>query len=114
MKYTFFATQVEINIIFIPYLLPSIALSKYVLGPPDQESLLVLFWSHFKSAIKIFTLKKRVSIMFHGLNGGWFCETGVSLPVKKLCWSFQGGTSFVDHLCYFCLVFVMLSRASVY
>ena len=22
---------------------------------------------------------------------------------------FQGGTSFVDHLCYFCLVFVMLS-----
>ena len=54
----FFATQVEINIIFIPYLLPSIALSKSVLGPPDHESLLVLFWSHFKSAIKIFTLKK--------------------------------------------------------
>ena len=23
---------------------------------------------------------------------------------------FQGGTSFVDHLCYLCLVFVMLSR----
>ena len=23
---------------------------------------------------------------------------------------FQGGTSFVDHLCYVCLVFVMLSR----
>ena len=24
--------------------------------------------------------------------------------------AFQGGTSFVDHLCYLCLVFVMLSR----
>ena len=24
------------------------------------------------------------------------------------------GASFVDHLCYFCLVFVMLSCASVY
>ena len=27
---------------------------------------------------------------------------------------FQGGASFVDHLRYFCLVFVMLSCASVY
>ena len=26
----------------------------------------------------------------------------------------QGGSSFVDHSCYFCLVFVMLSCASVY
>ena len=25
-------------------------------------------------------------------------------------WPFRGGTSFVDHLCYLCLVFVMLSR----
>ena len=25
-------------------------------------------------------------------------------------WPFQGGTSFVDHFCYYCLVFVMLSR----
>ena len=29
-------------------------------------------------------------------------------------WPFQCGVSFVDHLCYFCLVFVMLSSASVY
>ena len=28
--------------------------------------------------------------------------------VKYFYWPFQGGTSFVDHLCYFCLVFVML------
>ena len=27
---------------------------------------------------------------------------------------FQGDASFVDHLCYFCLVFVMLLCASVY
>ena len=27
---------------------------------------------------------------------------------------FQGGTSFVDRLCYFCLVFDMVSCASVY
>ena len=29
---------------------------------------------------------------------------------KKFNWPFQGDTSFVDHLCYLCLVFVMLSR----
>ena len=29
-------------------------------------------------------------------------------------WPFQGGTSFVDHSCCFCRVFVMLSCASVY
>ena len=28
--------------------------------------------------------------------------------------TFQGGASFVDHLCYFCLVFAMFSCASVY
>ena len=31
-------------------------------------------------------------------------KTGLSLPVKYFYWSFQGGASFVDHLCYFCLV----------
>ena len=29
---------------------------------------------------------------------------------KIFYWQFQGGTSFVDHLCYLCLVFVMLSH----
>ena len=33
---------------------------------------------------------------------------------KIFYWPFQGGTSFVDHLCYFRLVFAMLSCASVY
>ena len=28
--------------------------------------------------------------------------------------TFQGGTSFVDHLCFFCLVFVVPLLASVY
>ena len=29
---------------------------------------------------------------------------------KILFYLFKGGTSFVDHLCYLCLVIVMLSR----
>ena len=41
-------------------------------------------------------------------------ETGLSPPGKIFYWPFQGGASFVYHLCYFCLVFVMLSCASVY
>ena len=35
-------------------------------------------------------------------------ETGLSPPVQYFYLPFQGGASFVDHLCYFCLVFVML------
>ena len=41
-------------------------------------------------------------------------ETGLSPPVKYFYQPFQGGTSFVDHLCHFCLVFVMLLCVSVY
>ena len=37
-------------------------------------------------------------------------ETSLSPPVKYFYWPFQGGISFVDHLCYLCFVFVMLSR----
>ena len=33
------------------------------------------------------------------------CETGLSPPVKYFYSPFHGGASFVDHLCYFCLVF---------
>ena len=40
--------------------------------------------------------------------------TGLSPPVGCAYWPFQGGASFVDHLCYFCLVFVILSCTSVY
>ena len=39
----------------------------------------------------------------------WRHETGLSPPVKYFYCPFQGGTSFVDHLCYSCFVFVMLS-----
>ena len=35
---------------------------------------------------------------------------GLSPPVTYFYLPFQGGTSFVDHLCYLCLVFAMLSR----
>ena len=31
-------------------------------------------------------------------------ETRLSPPVKYFNWPFQGGASFVDHLCYFCLI----------
>ena len=41
------------------------------------------------------------------------CETGLSPPVKYFYRPFHGGASFVDHLCYFCLVFVMLACTSV-
>ena len=41
---------------------------------------------------------------------GWRRETGLSTPVKYFYWPFQGGTSFGDHLCFLCLVFLMLSR----
>ena len=34
--------------------------------------------------------------------------------IKYFYWPFLGGTSFVDHLCYFWCVFVMLSCLSVY
>ena len=44
------------------------------------------------------------------LGWGWRCETGLSPPVKYFYWPFQGGTSFVDHLCLLCLVFLMLLR----
>ena len=37
-------------------------------------------------------------------------EAGLSPQVKYFYWPFQGGISFVDLLCYLCLVFVMLSR----
>ena len=37
-------------------------------------------------------------------------ETGLSPPVKYFYSPFEGGPSFVYHLCNLCLVFVMLSR----
>ena len=38
------------------------------------------------------------------LAWGWLRETSLSPPVKISYWLFQGGTSFVDLLCYLCLV----------
>ena len=41
----------------------------------------------------------------------WLSVMIIMLIVKvKSDLPFQGGTSCVDHLCYLCLVFVMLSR----
>ena len=39
-----------------------------------------------------------------------FLETTIGNKNRQ----FKGGASFVDHLCYFCLVYVMLPCASVY
>ena len=41
---------------------------------------------------------------------GWRSETGSCPPVKYFDRPFRSGTSFVDHFCYLCLVFVMLSH----
>ena len=41
-------------------------------------------------------------------------EAGLSPPIKYFYWPFQGGAPFVDHLFYFCLVFVMHTCGSVY
>ena len=46
--------------------------------------------------------------------GLWHWQRFRSPPVKYFYWSFQGGTSFLDHLCYSCLVFLMHSCTSVY
>ena len=67
----------------IPYLLPSSALSQSVLGK----------------------IKRGLRPCFHGLNGDWRHETGLSSLIKYIYWPFLGGTDFV----FFCLVFVMLS-----
>ena len=40
----------------------------------------------------------------------WRRETDLSPPVKYSNRPFQGDTLFVDHLCYLCLVYVMLLR----
>ena len=43
------------------------------------------------------------------LNSFWL----LSPQRRYVYWPFQGGTSFVDHLCYICHVFVMLSRLAI-
>ena len=112
--YILVASQDEINIIFIhkniPYLIPSSALSQSFLGPLDHESLLVLFWSHFKSAIEHFYIKIKRGFRpcFHGLHGGWRRETGLSSPIRYIYWPFQGGTSFVFFLSCVCHDFARL------
>ena len=60
------------------------------------------------------SLDKMQNISIQNLRTGHFesysSETGLSPPVKYFNRSFLGGTSLVNHLCYFCIVFVMLSR----
>ena len=36
-------------------------------------------------------------------------ETALNPPANYFNWQFQDGASFGDHICYFCLVFVILS-----
>ena len=56
------------------------------------------------------TLMRKSSNLGAGHFKSYSSETGLCPPVKYFYWPFQGGTSLVDHLCYFCIVFVMLSR----
>ena len=56
------------------------------------------------SIIKLVRMSMRVCSNVVDFNNG-----NQFLTVK-----FQGGVSIVDHSCYICLVFVMLSCASVY
>ena len=52
------------------------------------------------------SIKQREKYQGHnGVPPVWFKPSS-----KIFYWQFQGGTSFVDHLCYLCLVFFMLSR----
>ena len=64
--------------------------------------------------LTLFSLNKMQSISIRNLRVGhsesYSSETGLGPPVKYFNWPFQGGTSLVDRLCYFYIVFVMLSR----
>ena len=69
------------------------------------------------SCLTGFMQTKHLSVLIHILTKGevtGHCETGFSPPAKYFYWPFHGGASFVDHLCYFCLLFGMLSCTSVY
>ena len=59
---------------------------------------------------------KHLYVLIHILTKGdvgaplnWFKSSS-----KIFYWPFQGGTSFVDLLCFFCIVFAMHLYASVY
>ena len=53
---------------------------------------------------------KHLCVLIHIWTNGKLAlwKNGLSPPVKYFYCPFQGSTSFVDHSCYFCLVFVML------
>ena len=58
-----------------------------------------------------FMQTKHLCVWIHIWGKGCSCrETCLSPPVKYFYRPFEGGTSFVDHLCYLCLVIGMLSR----
>ena len=63
----------------------------------------------FIDKLWIFMQTKPLCVLIHIWTKGEV-ETGLSPPVKCFYWPFQGSTSFVDHSCHFCLVFVMLVR----
>ena len=56
-----------------------------------------------KLFITIYTDKIYVGIVSCHFSQIWRHETGLSPPVKYFYWQFEGGSSFVDHLCYLCL-----------
>ena len=65
----------------------------------------ILFWRWCIDKLGVFHANQTSMCLDPHLNSGWgwFCESGLSPPVKYFYWPFQGGTSVVDH-CVFCVL----------
>ena len=70
-----------------------------------------MFWN---ICLPLVSLDKMQNISIRNLSTGHFecysSETGLSPQLKYFNRPFQGGTSLEDALCYFCIVYGMLSR----
>ena len=76
-----------------------------------MEGIVVMFWNICLDMMQnISTLMCKIRNLRADHFERYSTETGLSPQVKYFYWSFKGGTSLLDHLCYFCIVFVMLSR----
>ena len=62
---------------------------------------------------KIISSRKFMILQYSSVLKARFRETGLSPPAKYFDLPFQGGASFVDHLCYFCLVLLCFNARLV-
>ena len=102
----FFCSGIQFYLLLSPYLcfISFLFLDLYVLGDDALIS-----WGSFMQT-------KYLCVLIHIWTKG---EVGAPLnrfkPSSKIFyWPFQGGTSFVDLLCFFCLLFAMHLYTSVY